>query len=92
MDEFRIGYREALIYLSVANAVLGVLFGCFPLFTGLKLRNARYGIIGFVGSVLGGALAGIFLSFPVAFIFVWLILRKSPENSVDVPTEISQIQ
>ena len=92
MDEFRIGYREALIYLSVANAVLGVFFGFFPLITGIKLKNAKYGAFGFVGSILGGAIAGVFLSFPIAFIFNWLILRKSSENAADVPTEISQVQ
>lgn len=92
MDEFRISYQEAIIYLSVANTVLGILFGSFPLLAGLKLKNGKYGAFGFVGSVLGGVLAGIILSFPIAFIFSWLILRKSATRPVGTPTETSQVQ
>ncbi len=96
MDEIRISYREVLIYLAIANAILGVLFGIFPLLAGLKLNNRKYGVIGFIGSILGGAIAGIFLSFPVAAVSSWLIIRKSSVNktqdvgandySIDDPT------
>lgn len=102
MDEIRITYQEALLYLVLSNVVLGILFGSFPLLAGLKLKNRKYGVFGFFGSILGGAFVGIFLSFPIAAIFFWLIIRKSDagetrnavavEKPVDLPAEISEPQ
>ena len=72
MEEIRIG----LFGLLVANAVLGFLFGTFPLVAGLFSGNRRYGFLGFVVTVAGGAVLGVFLSYPLAMLFLWLIVRN----------------
>lgn len=102
MEDIRIGYREILLYIAIANAVLGVLFGFFPLIAGLILEKRKYGILAFIGSILGGALAGVFLSFPVAAVFTWLIVKRSAAdktqavetvaNPIDLPAETSESQ
>ncbi|HEY0657556.1 MAG TPA: hypothetical protein VGD05_03735 [Pyrinomonadaceae bacterium] len=85
MDEFRTTVSEVLLYLSVINVILGVLFGAFPLLSGIIIKNRKYAIWGFLGSIIGGSILGVFLSFPIAIIFTWLIL-KSPviEGTNDV--------
>lgn len=75
MNNINLTYNDVAIYLIVANTIVGLLFGLFPLFAGIRLNNRKYGMIGLVASTLGGALLGFFLSFPVAMIFNWLILR-----------------
>lgn len=75
MESVHFTYREVTTYLIIANVILGILFGVFPLIAGLKLNNRKYGFIGLGGAVLGGALFGVLLSFPVAAIFSWLIIR-----------------
>jgi hypothetical protein len=63
-------------YIILINIVLGFLFGTFPLLTGIKMNNRKYGIYGFIGAVIGGAILGVFLSYPIAAVFTWLILKK----------------
>ncbi len=86
MEQLRITQTEAIVYLAIINAVLGLLFGFFPLLTGIIIKNRKYGIYGFLGSIIGGAILGVILSFPIAFVFTWLILRntsKPAENNVE---------
>ena len=71
MEDLRIGFYGLLI----ANVVLGFLFGTFPLVAGIRRGNRKYAFLGFVLSIAGGALLGLLLSYPLAMIFLWLILR-----------------
>jgi hypothetical protein len=48
----------------------------FPLIAGLRTGDRRYAVFGFLGAVVGGAILGIILSFPIALVFEWLILGK----------------
>jgi hypothetical protein len=73
--------QEWLMYA----AALGFIVGLIPLIAGLVKRNIKYGLIGFVGSIIGGALLGLLLAVPVAAIFTWLIVR-SPKPSDTAPT------
>lgn len=84
MGDIRINYDEVLLYLAIWNAVLGLLFGFFPLFIGLRFKNRKYGVFGLAGSIVGGSIAGVVLSFPIAMLFTWLILRCS-SHAEDVP-------
>ncbi len=77
MEPFRISLNDAVLYTTLINIVLGFLFGSFPLIYGLKMKNRKYGVYGFIGSIVGGAILGVFLSYPIAAIFTWFILRKS---------------
>lgn len=62
-------------YIIAGNIVFGVLFGSFPLIFGLIAGNRKYAFFGFVSSIIGGAILGVVLSYPLALLFLWLILR-----------------
>jgi hypothetical protein len=69
--------QAAWLYIIVINIVLGFLFGTFPLLLGIKMNNRKYGIYGFIGALIGGSILGVFLSYPIAAVLTWLILKKS---------------
>jgi uncharacterized membrane protein len=71
--------------IAMIGAALGFLLGLIPLILGLIKKERKYAMFGFLGSLIGGALLGIFLSIPIASIFTWLILRKP--KSVNPSTE-----
>ncbi len=81
MQDVRITLNEIAVYLMIANIILGFLFGSFPLLLGLKLKNRKLAIYGFIGSIIGSVILGIFLSYPIAVIFTWLLLKNSKEAS-----------
>ncbi|MEO8647748.1 MAG: hypothetical protein ABI539_01140 [Acidobacteriota bacterium] len=85
-EPFRITYAELFPYIVAVNAAFGVLFGSFPLVAGVLAGNRKYGIFGFVASVIGGAVLGVLISFPAAIIFLWLILRKSEAQRTGAET------
>jgi len=72
MEPIRITYYD----LIIAGVVIGILLGLIPLILGIKKKNRKYGMYGFVGSVIGGAITPI-ISIIVVGIFSWLILRNS---------------
>lgn len=76
MEELRFNYQQVAIYAVVINVVIGALFGLFPLLTGIKLNNRKYGLIAFIGAPVLGVI-GIVLSFPFAMVMHWLILRNA---------------
>ena len=76
MEPFRISYNELLLYVFAAGIVIGILLGLIPLILGIKRKNRKYGMYGFVGSVIGGAITPI-ISVIVVAIFSWLIVRNS---------------
>lgn len=80
MQDIRLSYEELGSYLIAFNILLGLLFGFFPLLAGLKLHNRKYGVFGLLCSVFGGAVAGLFLAFPAAALFTWLIFRSVNEK------------
>ncbi len=85
MEELRIGFYGLLI----ANIVLGFLFGTFPLVAGIRRGNRKHAYLGFGLSVVGGALLGILLSYPLSMIFLWLVLRNPATGTVVSPTPVS---
>lgn len=87
MEQIRITTNEAILYAALFSLALGILFGLIPLILGFVKKERTYAVFGFLGSVIGGALLGVFLSVPVAAIFTWLIMRK-PRNA---PTEVKVV-
>jgi voltage-gated potassium channel Kch len=77
MQPNQISYEQAILFVTLINIILGFLFGIFPLLAGIALNNRKFGVYGFIGAVIGGAVLGIFLSFPIALILTWLIVKKS---------------
>ncbi len=74
--------------ITMIGAALGSLLGLIPLVLGLIKKERKYAMFGFLGSLIGGALLGIFLSIPVTAIFTWLILRK-PKETIEAMNENS---
>ncbi len=88
MEQIKLSYNEAIFYIAFINILLGFLLGSFPLISGFIAKNRKYGIYGFIGSIIGGAILGILLSYPIALIFTWLTLRKlTDKSSVNVENE-----
>lgn len=65
------------------GSAIGLTFGLVPLITGFIKNNRKMGMYGFLSSIVGGALLGIYSALPVAAIFTWLIIRESKK-----PTEV----
>jgi hypothetical protein len=86
MEQLRLTTTEAILYSAVFNAGLGLLFGLIPLIFGFIKKERSYAVFGFLGSIIGGAILGIFLSIPIAAIFTWLILRNTKNQPVEVKT------
>lgn len=94
MEPLRVTYQEAIIYMTLINAAVGLVLGLIPLIVGIKKNKSKLGILGLLSSVIGGAILGLFLSVPAVGLFLWLILKKPEqiepqqvvvnENSIDV--------
>jgi hypothetical protein len=86
MEDFKIG----MYGLIAVNVVLAFLFATFPLVAGILRGNLKRGLLGFALALVGGAILGILLSFPLAMIFFWLIVRDqaiAPVASADQASE-----
>ena len=75
--------------IALMGAALGFLVGLIPLVLGILKKKAKYGVIGLIGSTIGGGLLGLFLSVPIVGICIWLILRKEVDI---VPEESSEVE
>ena len=81
MEDFKIG----MYGLLAVNIVLAFLFATFPLVAGILRGNQKRGFMGFLLALVGGALLGILLSFPLAMIFFWLIVREPAVTAEQAP-------
>lgn len=75
MNDIELTYREFYVYVIIAGAILGALFGLVPLVLGRKRNKGRLGIYGFLASIVAGALAPL-LGLVVAAIFAWVIAKN----------------
>ena len=95
MNDIQLTFREAYVYVMIAGAILGVLFGLVPLIVGRRRNRKRLGTYGFIASIVGGAIAPL-LGLLVAGIFFWLVVRDSPSandsssNTNDRPESASE--
>lgn len=81
MEPLHITYKEAIIYMTLINAVVGLILGLIPLIVGIKKNKSKLGILGLLSSTIGGAILGLILSLPIIGVFLWLILKKEPTIS-----------
>ncbi|MEO6050590.1 MAG: hypothetical protein ABIP78_04580 [Pyrinomonadaceae bacterium] len=75
----------------LVGAGIGLIIGLVPLITGILKRNLKYGLLGLVGSMVGGAALGLLLAIPVAGVFVWLILRGAKTSVEPLPDPSDKI-
>ncbi len=77
--------------ITMIGTALGFILGLIPLVLGLIKKERKYAMFGFLGSLIGGALLGIFLSIPVTAIFTWLILRKPQSENLSTAETSTKI-
>jgi len=88
MDPNQMSMRDVMVYAMLLNAGIGFALGLVPLIIGFVKGKVRYGILGMIVSVIGGAVLGVILSIPAVIIFTWLILGRSKvDNAGDGPSE-----
>ena len=75
MDLSQMTQQQILIFGILINAGMGLVLGLVPLILGFVKNNIKYGLFGFLASIVGGAILGILLSIPAIVIFSWLIVR-----------------
>ena len=80
--------RINLYEVAMMGAALGLFLGLIPLILGFIKKERSYAVFGFLGSIIGGSLLGVFLSIPIVAIFTWLILRK-PKSVASSPADSS---
>lgn len=83
MDPIKLNTREAILILTLIGIGVGVVFGLVPLIYGRIKGKARLGLIGFVVSIIAGAIWSILPLF-VMLTFVFLILRDTEPTEVVV--------
>ncbi len=74
-----------LYQLLIVGAITGFVLGLIPLGLGFVKQNRKYGIIGFILTIIGGTFFSLLGALPVASVFTWLVLRKPAE---DKPVEV----
>lgn len=65
----------------LVGAGLGLVVGLAPLIAGFIKGNLKIGALGFVASIVAGAVLGLLLAVPVAAVFTWLAVRKPKQPS-----------
>jgi hypothetical protein len=80
MEPIRLTTQEALIYLALVGAGVGLLLGLIPLFFGIRKGKTRLGVIALVASTIAGAITSI-ISIILVVIFTYLILKKPSMTS-----------
>ncbi len=71
--------------LLIFGLIVGFVIGLVPLVLGFTKQNRKYGLIGFVLTIIGGAFFSFLGALPVSAVFSWLILRKpKAEESKEV--------
>ena len=76
MDEpIRLNTRDAMIILTLIGIGIGLVLGLVPLIYGRIKGKAQLGVIGFITSIVSGAILGILPLF-VMITFIFLIFRN----------------
>jgi hypothetical protein len=81
---------DSIISGFVLGTLAGILVGLWPLLKGLKSNQETLAMAGFFASIISGAILGLVLCIPIAWIFAWQIKKKSaistPENNLEQNT------
>ena len=75
--------KQNLAYVVLIGVGLGLVLGLIPLILGIRMGKRKLGFVAMISSIVAGIAAvlsiGIILPLIVIAIFIWLILRKSPD-------------
>jgi len=76
----------------IVGFIAGFICGLIPLILGLKNQNRKFGILGFILSIIAGLPFSLLGALPIAGIFSWLILRKTKTTETADTESSSEIQ
>jgi hypothetical protein len=75
---------------ALFGAILGFVIGLIPLILGIVKKKFKFGIIGFIGAIIGNTILGVLLSVPIIAICIYFIFQKdSPEFTAQTNTSDS---
>lgn len=80
MEDIKFTFNDLAYYAVFANIILGVLFGTLPFLAGFLLKSQKFGWYGLVLTIVGGAILGVFLAYPLSLLFLWLVIKKRPSS------------
>jgi len=81
MQDLHFTEREAIFYLALIGAGVGLIIGLIPFAYGWAKGKLKLGLLALViSAVVGGAISAL-LSLLVAVIFIFLIARRAPLES-----------
>ena len=66
---------------ALFGAIMGVVIGLVPLILGIIKNRVKFGVLGFVGAIIGNTILGIFLSIPIIAVCIYLIFQKNPSKT-----------
>jgi hypothetical protein len=78
--------KADLVYMALIGAGIGLLLGLIPLILAIRKGKLRLGLLAIVLSTVAGGIS-VLIALIVIGIFLWLILRKSPQSKSDEPAE-----
>ena len=70
-----------MYYMFIGAILSGAVVGAIPAILGATKGKINLGLYGFAACVAGSILLGLILSIPICAVFVYLILKKSPDNT-----------
>lgn len=77
MDPTKMSTQEVMMYAALFNAGIGLVLGLIPLVLGFVKCRVKYGVIGLLTCLVGGAILGVILSVPAMIFFSWLTIKGS---------------
>ena len=81
---------EELIGRMLFGTIAGVLSGLWPLIKGVNSQQTSLGIAGFFASLISGAVLGLILALPIAWLFAYLInknIKSAAANAESNPAK-----
>ncbi len=84
MEPINLSTREFWLYSLAINVGIGVVLGLIPLVVGFIKHQRKTAFLGFVVTIVGGAILGLLLAIPSAAIFTWLAVTRA-NKATDAP-------
>lgn len=70
----------------IFGAILGFIIGLIPLILGIVKKKVKFGLVGFIGAIIGNTILGLILSIPIVAISVYFIFQKNPSTAAEANT------
>lgn len=75
----------------IFGAILGFVIGLIPLILGIVKKKIKFGLIGFIGAIIGNMILGLILSIPIIAISIYFIFQNKPMEKIAETDNISDV-